>query len=39
MGLCGHRIVVALHEAIHLMKEIDTVIEQHGGWPGALAAP
>ncbi len=30
-----HRIVVALSETIRLMAEIDTVIEQHGGWPGA----
>lgn len=29
------RIVVALNETIRLMKEIDEVIEQHGGWPGA----
>jgi hypothetical protein len=29
-----HRIVVALSETIRLMKEIDEVIEQHGGWPG-----
>ena len=29
------KIVVALSETIHLMKEIDEVIEQHGGWPGA----
>jgi SOS-response transcriptional repressor LexA len=29
------KIVVALDETIHLMKEIDSVIEQHGGWPGA----
>lgn len=29
------RIVVALSETIRLMKEIDQVIEQHGGWPGA----
>jgi hypothetical protein len=28
-------IVVALSETIRLMKEIDEVIEQHGGWPGA----
>jgi hypothetical protein len=27
--------VVALSETIRLMKEIDEVIEQHGGWPGA----
>jgi hypothetical protein len=30
-----HRIVVSLSETIRLMKEIDEVIEQHGGWPGA----
>ena len=30
-----HKIVVALAETIRLMKEIDEVIEQHGGWPGA----
>jgi len=29
------KIVVALSETIRLMKEIDQVIEQHGGWPGA----
>lgn len=28
-----HRIVVALHETIRIMKEIDEVIEAHGGWP------
>jgi len=28
-----HRIVVALHETIRLMGEIDAVIEEHGGWP------
>jgi predicted helicase len=27
------KIVVALHETIRLMGEIDQVIEQHGGWP------
>jgi hypothetical protein len=32
-----HRIVVALSETIRLMKEIDEVIEKHGGWPGAFA--
>jgi predicted helicase len=31
------KIVVALDETIRLMKEIDEVIEQHGGWPGAFA--
>ena len=29
------KIIVALSETIRLMKEIDEVIEQHGGWPGA----
>ena len=29
------KIVVALAETIRLMKEVDKVIEQHGGWPGA----
>ncbi|MBM3320648.1 MAG: hypothetical protein FJY73_08240, partial [Candidatus Eisenbacteria bacterium] len=29
------KIVVALSETIRLMKEIDEVIEDHGGWPGA----
>lgn len=29
------RVVVALHETIRLMAEIDSVIDQHGGWPGA----
>ena len=30
-----HKIVVALSETIRLMKDIDVVIEKHGGWPGA----
>ena len=30
-------IVVVLSETIRLMKEIDEVIEEHGGWPGAFA--
>ncbi len=30
-----HRIVIALHETIRLMREIDEVIDAHGGWPGA----
>jgi len=30
-----NRIVVALNETIRLMKEIDRVIEEHGGWPDA----
>ena len=29
------KIVTALHETIRLMREIDEVIEAHGGWPGA----
>jgi len=32
-----HKIVVALSETIRLMEEIDVVIDQHGGWPGAFA--
>ena len=30
-----HRIVVALAETIRLMKEVDEIIQQHGGWPDA----
>jgi predicted helicase len=30
-----HKIIVALSETIRIMHEIDEVIEQHGGWPGA----
>ncbi len=33
-----HRIVVALHETIRLMTEIDKLIEQHGGWPTAFVS-
>ena len=29
------KIVVALTETIRLMKEIDEVIEKHGGWPAS----
>jgi len=29
------RIVVALSETIRIMGEIDRVIDEHGGWPGA----
>jgi len=29
------KIVVALSETIRLMAEIDKVIDEHGGWPGA----
>jgi predicted helicase len=31
------KIVTAIAETIRLMKEIDKVIEKHGGWPGAFA--
>jgi predicted helicase len=31
------KVVVALNETIRLMAEIDKVIENHGGWPGAFA--
>jgi hypothetical protein len=31
------KIVVALAETIRVMQEIDEVIEEHGGWPGAFA--
>ena len=27
------KIVVAINETIHIMKKIDEVIEEHGGWP------
>jgi predicted helicase len=33
-----HKIVIALSETIRLMAEIDKVINQHGGWPGAFVA-
>ncbi|WP_424139653.1 type ISP restriction/modification enzyme [Roseomonas chloroacetimidivorans] len=33
------KIVVAIAETIRLMGEIDEVIEEHGGWPGAFASP
>ncbi len=29
------KIIVAISETIRIMKEIDEVIDQHGGWPGA----
>ena len=29
------KIVVALSETIHIMAEIDEVIDAHGGWPDA----
>ncbi len=29
------KIIVAISETIRIMAEIDEVIEQHGGWPGA----
>jgi hypothetical protein len=30
-----NKIVVAISETIRLMPEIDRVIDEHGGWPGA----
>jgi hypothetical protein len=32
-----HKIVIALSETIRLMAEIDQVINQYGGWPGAFS--
>lgn len=32
-----HKIVVALSETIRIMAEIDQVIDEHGGWPGAFS--
>ena len=29
------KIVVAISETSRIMKEVDEVIEKHGGWPGA----
>jgi len=29
------KIIVSLSETIHLMEEVDEVIDKHGGWPGA----
>ena len=29
------KVVVALSETIRLMKEIDEIIDKHGGWPVA----
>ena len=29
------KVVVALSETIRLMADIDRVIDEHGGWPGA----
>lgn len=31
-------IVLAVTDTIHIMSEIDEVIDRHGGWPGAFAA-
>lgn len=33
-----HRVVIALHETIRLMREIDEVIEVYDGWPSAFAS-
>ena len=32
------KMVVAISETIRIMGEIDEVIEEHGGWPGAFAS-
>ena len=32
------KILVANSETIRIMKEIDEVIDEHGGWPGAFKA-
>lgn len=32
------RVVGAISETIRLMREVDEVINEHGGWPGAFAA-
>lgn len=32
------KIVVAISETIRLMSEIDELIDEHGGWPGAFAS-
>jgi hypothetical protein len=32
-----HKIVTALSNTIRLMKDIDKVIDKHGGWPGAFS--
>jgi hypothetical protein len=32
-----NKVVVALSETIRLMKDIDELIDEHGGWPGAFA--
>lgn len=29
------RVVVAIGETLRLMKDVDKVVEQHGGWPEA----
>ncbi|HSW13229.1 MAG TPA: type ISP restriction/modification enzyme [Solimonas sp.] len=33
-----HRIVVSLRETIRLMSEIERLIDERGGWPGAFAS-
>jgi len=32
------KVVVALNETVRLMREIDEVIEKHGGWPNAFSS-
>lgn len=33
-----NKIVVALSETIRLMKKVDEVIDEHGGWPGSFGS-
>ena len=33
-----HKVVIALHDTIRIMGEIDEVVDAHGGWPRAFAA-
>jgi len=33
------KIVVAVSETIRIMDEIEEVIEEHGGWSGAITIP
>ncbi len=34
IALC-RRIIIALKETIRIMREIDEIIDAHGGWPAA----
>jgi Type ISP C-terminal specificity domain len=33
-----HKIIIALSNTIRIMREIDKVIDEHGGWPDAFQA-